>query len=223
MIDSIFHIEGWQDVKIIEHYKSKKNLVYKVQNINPEPQNYRVLKMFRGDNAFKRCEAERRNIEYLLQNDVKVPGIIYSSKDTLVMEYINGRLVNDIVEKLEKGEWIEGLAYWLARFHSLKIKGSPVLLGDSNLRNFIYSNGQIYGIDFEEMSTGDYREDIAQICFFMLTNIPCYGKEKDYLVRMFLNEYEGISGERLLDMPQFILKCSRSIMDRRRKLHPYSL
>lgn len=60
-----------------------------------------------------------------------------------------------------------------------------LLKNDSNLRNFIFSNQQIYGLDFEEMSYGDPMADIGDICFFLLTNSPSFTEAKKLCLKDF--------------------------------------
>ena len=87
--------------------------------------------------------------------------------------------------------------------------------GDVNLRNFVYSNNRIYGLDFEKLSTGDSRIDLGNMCFFILTNYPSFTREKHIMIRRFLNEYEKCLGRKLEEMGRFLL-LSRAEAKRRR-------
>ena len=55
------------------------------------------------------------------------------------MEYIEGDLINDLVERLDTGVWIDKLALWFSQLHKISKNSNTLLKGDVNLRNFIYS------------------------------------------------------------------------------------
>ena len=60
------------------------------------------------------------------------------------------------------------------------------------MRNFIYYKNQIYGLDFEEKSFGDPRQDLSEICVFILDN-QMNNPDKIFIVQKFLKEYEKVS------------------------------
>ncbi|MGZ7043123.1 MAG: hypothetical protein ACXVHW_04940 [Methanobacterium sp.] len=66
----------------------------------------------------------------------------------------------------------------MAKLHEIKHYLGNLLKKDCNLRNFIFSDKTIYGLDFDEIGYGDSREDLGDICFFLLTNFPSYTEEK---------------------------------------------
>ena len=86
---------------------------------------------------------------------------------------------------------------------------------DVNLRNFIYTKGKIYGLDFEDVSYGDIRTDLGNICFFMLTNTPSFTKEKHIIMRRFLQSYEKHSGLELKEIDKYLLKSKAEAKIRR--------
>jgi aminoglycoside phosphotransferase (APT) family kinase protein len=120
-----------------------------------------------------------------------------------------------LAEGLDTGEWLDGLALWLSRLHSIKTDKGSLLKGDANLRNFIYSKGQIYGLDFEEEEYGDPRKDLGNLCFFILTDTPSFRREKYEMTRKLLRSYEKYSGTVQSEMGRFLLQSRAEAKIRR--------
>lgn len=205
------------DIKIIEKYYSKRNNVYKVAiqsmpkeevaimgdygTSTMESSEYLIMKKYGRKETL---ELEYNNIKFLEGMSIPVPKIIMKTRDSLFLEYKQGILVDDSVEQESMGSWIEELALWMAKLHRIKNKDESLLKIDVNLRNFIYSDNIIYGLDFEEFGYGDPRRDLANICFFILTNRPCFTRRKHLIMRRFLESYERHSGMKLTEMGRFL-------------------
>lgn len=202
------------NIKIIEKYFSRRHSVYKVE-IQSENKTPAVLKVYEGEKATVLCRTERENLERLHRLDLRVPQVLAWEEKALLMEFLPGMTVSRLAENLDAGSWIEKMAYWFARLHSVENASSCMLKGDANLRNFIFSGGEIFGIDFEEMGFGDFRQDLSEVCFFLLTDYPPLTPEKDHMVRRFLKAYAKHAGKSIDDMDKFILKSRSNARIRR--------
>jgi len=202
------------DIEILEKFKSKRNSVYKVKIYNSAENEIAIMKKYSID-SIGILEKEYKTIKMLQKLDVSIPKIIYKSSDSLFFEYIQGELVGDLAERQCIGNWIDEFALWLANLHKISNDAGNLLKMDVNLRNFIYTKGKIYGLDFEDVSYGDIRTDLGNICFFMLTNTPSFTKEKHIIMRRFLQSYEKYSGAELKEMGRYLLKSKAEAKIRR--------
>ncbi|MFA5523769.1 MAG: hypothetical protein WDA24_05365 [Tissierellales bacterium] len=204
------------NVEILERLESKRNQVYKVMlqvNLNSK---LAILKKY-SPNNLKFLDIEYKNIHMLKELGILVPEIIHKDKDSLIMEYVEGELVVDLVERLDNGDWIDKLALWLSELHKNSKENGSLLKKDVNLRNFIYRDGQIYGLDFEEIDYGDLRLDLGNICFFILTNEPAFKKEKHIMMKHFLKSYERYSKKEIKDIDSFLF-LAKIEAEKRRKV-----
>lgn len=218
------------DIEILDRFYSKRNNVYKIRIHNREEKEIAIMKNYDIDdekniyvmkkynvNNTDALEKEYKNMEMLQKHGISIPKIIYKSNDSLIFQYIQGELVEDLVEKQCLGNWIDELALWLVNLHKISNNLGNLLKMDVNLRNFIYGNGKIYGLDFEEVGFGDARCDLANICFFILTNKPSFTKEKHIIMKQFLKSYEKHSGAKLKEMGKFLLQSKKEAKIRRKK------
>lgn len=202
------------DFQILKRLKSKRNQVHLINLKEGTNERLAILKEYSLENR-KLLDIEFENIIMLKDSGIFVPDIIYKDNSRLVMEYIQGELVVDLVESLEIGNWIDKLALWMAKLHEISKYNERLLKKDVNLRNFIYSKGNIYGLDFEEIGYGDIRLDLSNICFFILTNEPSFKKEKYTMMNRFLESYEKYSNVKLIDMDSFLLLATTEAKKRR--------
>ena len=196
------------DIEVLEKLVSKRNQVYKVRLYESADSKLAIMKKYSLDNL-KLLDTEYENMQMLQEHGILIPKIIHKSSDNLIMEYIQGDLVTNMVEKLDTGDWIVKLAQWMVKLHNISKDKASLLKMDVNLRNFMYSKGNIYGLDFEEIGYGDARTDLANLCFFILTNKPSFTREKHVMIRKLLKSYEKCCGAELKDMGKFLLN-SRS-------------
>jgi tRNA A-37 threonylcarbamoyl transferase component Bud32 len=219
------------EIEVLEKFNSKRNNVYKVKFYNPainenskdifekkyqddRENNILIMKKYSAGNAGN-PEREYRNMKMLQDSGVLVPKVIHKENDSLFFEYIQGELVGDLVERQSIGIWIDEFALWLANLHKISGKSGNLLKGDVNLRNFIYAKGRIYGLDFEDLSYGDVRTDLGNICFFILTDTPSFTRKKHIIMRRFLQSYEQHSGMKLKEMGKYLLKSRAEAKIRR--------
>jgi tRNA A-37 threonylcarbamoyl transferase component Bud32 len=219
------------EFEVLEKFNSKRNSVFKVKFYNSSlnesskdifEKKYQddknngifIMKKYSTNNA-DNLEREYRNIKMLQDSGVLVPKVIHKENDTLFFEYIQGDLVGDLVERQSIGIWIDEFALWLANLHKISGRSGNLLKGDVNLRNFIYAEGRIYGLDFEDLCYGDVRTDLGNICFFILTDTPSFTRKKHIIMRRFLQSYEQHSGMKLKEMGRYLLKSRAEAKIRR--------
>ena len=218
------------DVRILEKFYSKRNKVYKVQiesiqekeiaimgddkTFSNEESNPMIMKLYDNTEAL---DIEYKNIKRLDELSITVPKILIKAENSLFLDYIKGDLVGDLAEKEDMGNWVDELALWMTGLHNIKNEKGSLLKMDVNLRNFIYADGKVYGLDFEEMSYGDPRTDLANICFFLLTNRPSFTRKKHLIMKRFLKSYEEHSQTCLKDMASY-LRWSKEESKRRRNV-----
>lgn len=205
------------EYEILGRFHSKRNGVYLVRLHEESGVRLAVLKEY-GIGGQELAEKEYENILKLKAAGMHVPGIIYKGSGIILLEHIAGELAADLVEKLDTGEWIDGLALWLSKLHSIREGEDSLLKGDINLRNFIYGSGQIYGLDFENTAYGDPRTDLGNLCFFMLTNTPAFKAEKHIMVRRLLESYEKYSGTKPEAMGRYLLQSRAEAKIRRMRI-----
>jgi len=120
-----------------------------------------------------------------------------AENNVLIMKYITGKnlcdLINDVnISVTEKNKVIVMLADWFARFHIyFKEKNNFHVRGDSILRNFILSESDIYGVDFEEFRVGKPVEDVTGLCSSILASGQLFATEKFKFCNKFIETYKG--------------------------------
>lgn len=192
-----------KSIQINEKFYSKNNDVYfiKAYREGNIPWNLAVKFYKRSRYSFNK---EVDLLRHLREYEVMVPDIYFTSNNLIIMEYIAGEIMLDRILSLEESEvtcsseevyqTINQLAQWLLSFYQAmrKWKKRLYVKEDVNLRNFIYSQGKIYGIDFENTHPGVIEADVGKLCAFLLTYTPeftewrCSFTEK--LIRIFSRE-----------------------------------
>ncbi|MGF7058482.1 hypothetical protein [Brassicibacter mesophilus] len=180
------------DYEVKLKFYSKKNNVYKVEFkcINEKKINL-VVKIF---NDIKIKDKEVQMLSILKEYGVRVPDILSIGKDNIIIDYINGPTLLDMVCRLEEEgsgyeKLAENLCLWLLDFYnaSKAAIGEDLIFGDVNLRNFIMLDN-IYGIDFEDCKEGCKEEDIGRMCAFILTYTPSFTLWKINFVRSIIDK-----------------------------------
>ncbi|MDY6827287.1 MAG: hypothetical protein SVV67_08990 [Bacillota bacterium] len=169
--------------RVIGEYFSRKNHVLKIRLEDSScPGSLLILKKFP---SARQAEMEFNNLLELKKSGIKVPWPMGLDGPALYMQYLEGLLLTDIIEKemLPRAAWTGKMACWYANLHLSSIAGKTgkngaLLKTDNNLRNFIYAGEDFYGLDFEEINTGDPARDIGQICAFILTDRPAFTMAK---------------------------------------------
>lgn len=165
----------------IQKFYSKRNEVYLVKDIEePDGENH-VLKVFKGRQKERRKRIEENFLKDTGKSFLHVPELLLVGKDYLLMEYINGSTLLDILIRNEKsGSSDDQPFYAVIDFIydycqlTLKLTGQNHILKDINLRNFIYRENELYRIDFEDCAPGYIEEDIGKLFAFILTYDPVF-------------------------------------------------
>lgn len=117
-----------------------------------------VKKYFHSKIAF---EKERHILNLLAESGLTANS--YHIDDRYIeLEYINGQTLSQLIDKDEHNlpAVFDKLILWIREFNIIT---KNIVLDDINLKNFIYSDGKIYGIDFESWHCGDNTENYAAI------------------------------------------------------------
>lgn len=172
-------------------FKSKKNEVYIAEKSGKKY----VIKLHKDDRA---AEYEKEFLTKLKAAGVNVPSIVKQTGEALVLEYIEGQPLNEVLEEEEDhgGDFepiLNAMIDWLSDYYRNVDFVSSV--GDINLRNFILTgNGQIYGVDFEsgEGYNSNPEEDTGRICAFMESYDPSFTSwkknAKDHFITSMIRE-----------------------------------
>lgn len=146
-----------------------------------------VIKTFKRQADFKKEQTVYTKLE--ASNFQLVPQIVHidSSKRQLSIEYLEGPTVLEELELLEKSSDVErgvtllvSIFNWLDAFYKI-FSDEKQIMGDVNLRNFIWYKGQVYGIDFEKSEPGDMIQEKAEVLARYLLYNPV---ESDFKIKV---------------------------------------
>jgi tRNA A-37 threonylcarbamoyl transferase component Bud32 len=187
------------DLSIIRKFASKKNHVYLVDLDGKRM----IMKLFTND----RCANEFRTLGQAYDVGIPVPRPYEMRDHAILMEYIVGKTVNDLLEVERRYDLVLGVASWLARFHRMfqDDDGKVLLKSDAIFKNFIVAD-RIYGIDFELSRQGNPEEDVGEAISFLLDTNPMFTDDKIKLAHSFIRHYEDESGIKLNDIEDSIAK-----------------
>ena len=141
------------------------------------------------------CTCEAELLRQLYSAGVSVPKILSESKCELELEYIDGQIYTDLLERLTWAQ-AKALSDWMVSYR----KTTGFLRGDVNLRNFLYFQRKCWGIDFEEPpKPGPLEVDLGRILAFTATYEPEFSDQKSEAVRLFhcVFELAGADKERM--------------------------
>ncbi len=101
-------------------------------------------------------------------------------KKELIMAYLSGVTVLEALERAEKEndqakgtEILTRLLAWMQGFYeSLKAEEHQEIMGDINLRNFLWAEQRVVGIDFEGCCAGNPADEVLQVIAFYLLYEP---------------------------------------------------
>lgn len=162
------------------------------------------------------------NILSRYKDFIYMPLLIETDYDNkiVILKYIPGGNLCDILNDIrisleEKQRIIKILAEWFIAFHvSFRTKEGSIVRGDSNLRNFLFTD-RIWGLDFEESRLGNSEEDIGEICSSILTTKPMFTQEKFHLCQQLISQYERSSQTKLQNINKYISTTFDMITKRR--------
>lgn len=213
-------------MEIKNKFNSRNNEVFLVKLCNKEA----VLKSFSNRKSF---QMELLVYSKLARKCILVPEL-YSydeNKMELVLSYLEGETLLSFLEKAEKEfriedslEKFESLFCWLDAFHSCQIfEGKEHVLYDVNYRNFILSDGYLYGIDFENVRKGARINDYIKILAMLRWYNPVNSDFKNILITKLVDrvaQKKSLQKETLI----YLMKKEESrIIDRRKKYKRFNL
>ncbi len=195
---------------------SRRNRVYKAKIPGMENEAFTVIKDFISKED---CARELNALITLNNSGSPVPRLLYHRDKRLYMQYIDGECMVDIIRQSpdEKimllGNCLESL------YNGLKAgyPGKSMILGDMNLRNFIFSSrkNRIYRVDLESVKEGCIERDIGELCAFCMSYDPAFTRDKTELAHGIFRCYTvrfGLSRTKAINS---ILSGLRDIKDRR--------
>lgn len=144
--------------QVLQEYKSRRNRACLVQTEDGRL----VVKTFREEAAFQK----ELQIYRLLNGQLPCAKVICEGDQTLTLTRLPGQTLVECLQQQEQAglpvwEVWEKLVAWLVAFRAC----TGHVMTDVNLRNFLY-DGQtntLYGLDFEECSTGDLESCAATL------------------------------------------------------------
>ncbi len=187
--------------RVGEAFRSRKNRVFRVRTDG----RIRVAKVY-PTSGTESARAEFELLTRCVGLRLKVPAPIELSDRAIVMTYLEGTPVADLVDPIlpsgdasrgqEQASLVSlstGLANWLATFHRAFDFG--LCRGDTILRNFLLSNDEVYGLDFEEAHRGDPIQDLGELCANVLGMRPLCGTVNFEFASNVANSYWKAVGE----------------------------
>jgi tRNA A-37 threonylcarbamoyl transferase component Bud32 len=174
-------------VTLIRKFASRKNNVYLVEK-DGRPL---VMKLFSSD----RYSNEYCILQAAHSAGIAVPRPVEQKGKAILMEYVDGPTVNDLIDRDRRMDLVPEVASWLAGFHRAFVTGdNEVLLkSDAIFKNFIVAD-RIYGIDFELSKWGRPEEDVGEAISFLLDTAPMFTDDKYRLALSFIRRYQDESG-----------------------------
>ncbi len=172
-----------------ERLSSRRNEVYKItgtQPTKPTP-NILITKLYHQPGIAH----ETSILKTAQEHQVPVPHIIGTTSDVLVLEYITGPNLCDLITEKPDSIYGQLLASWLAKYHTAFRRNDTQTLikGDTRIRNYLYHHDHLVGVDFEESHIGLYYEDLAVACASILDTDPMFTKETLQLCRVVVETY----------------------------------
>jgi thiamine kinase-like enzyme len=168
--------------------KSRKNIVLHLKIISKEQESVDlVAKMF----VAGLYNTELSILESSWKQGLAVPEVIEAQNGVILMSFIPGETLVDRINSTFDPHLIDLLAQWYYNYHSVhkQIKGDP------RLRNFIYYENALYGVDFEESCPGPWILDIAGVSASLLDTNPIFDSRKRALSWHLLDSYLSLLGQ----------------------------
>jgi hypothetical protein len=179
-----------------EKFFSRKNDVYRIEVQSMTGVKNYVLKKYKGRDRRSRIRTELFFYDLLGGNELKVPGIYYSDREVVVMEYMGSRNLLDYIiqeenfardkdipgrkDYFEQLKHLAGAIRYIYGFNKrLKmLTGKSYVLNDMNHRNFLLYGGEVCRVDLEECREGIVEEDMGKFIAFFLTYDPPFTEWK---------------------------------------------
>ncbi|MDD4237282.1 MAG: hypothetical protein PHT62_01815 [Desulfotomaculaceae bacterium] len=195
MEDCINKLEQALGVKTLHSEKrfSRRNNVYFVEAMTT---GNRTQMYIIKENINESTGNEVFLLNALKKQGIMVPDVIWHDNSIIVMPYIQGVLLADLLVDLEVEEefWIGEFVKWLHKLHRFMNINSRVglCMSDLNLRNFIFDGQKFFGLDFESVCFYPPERDLGGICAFILNNDPMFVNWKYRICNSLIRAYENI-------------------------------
>ncbi len=228
----MYKLEKYLKVKVLDYHQKKsfRNKVYLVNGVNQDNVRLRyIVKKYVTPTA----ENEAFIIKSLRNRGLFVPQINWYDNHLIIMEYIDGILLTDLLinTNINYRDWVNHLARWLYHLHGTTKQADSNCLckADLNLRNFIFTGENFYGVDFEEVCYHSPERDLGGLCAFILDNDPMFEQWKFSICSLLINTYNKIyfnTNNGQLDyqaIQYYLLEELKAAAERRIKQRPYLL
>lgn len=174
----------------LERLKSRKNIVIHLKIVNKEQTTPLevVAKMFVVD----KFDIEFQILQSSWEKSLAVPEVVEAREGVILMDYIAGEPLVDILNRTFESSLMDILAEWYYNYH----RAHDMIKGDPRLRNFIHSNGRIYGVDYEETRPGSWILDIGGSAASLLDTNPIFDVRKQKMCWALLDTYLDLIGEK---------------------------
>lgn len=205
-----------------ERFNSKRNYVFY------EGSEKAVIKRFSRNEDF---QSEKMIYHELKRNGFKyIPKLLFQdlTNKELHLEYLEGPTVLEVLEELEVNnrseeavsvliqviDWLDCFYEKVQTLDGFSFTGSEgLIMGDVNLRNFLYVNKNIYGLDFERIQKGKYTEEKCELLARYLIYDPIYTVFKNQVVQQVIKHV--FQGEELLKKRTEVELLSKKILSQR--------
>jgi len=139
------------------------------------------------------------------ERQVPVPRILGTTAEVLLMEFIEGPNLCDVLTSTPSPRYGRLLGTWLAQYHTAFQRSGDLVLakGDARIRNFICADTNLVGVDFEESCIGSYLDDLASACASILDTTPIFTPAKRRVCKALLSVY---AATRLEDTPASLIR-----------------
>jgi tRNA A-37 threonylcarbamoyl transferase component Bud32 len=176
-------------VEVVRRFESRKNVVLQLRigGRRRTPPIDVVAKLF----VTNRFEKELQMLRTCRDRGLNVPEVLAGEQGVILMSFISGELLVERINRTFDPELIGALADWYYKYHT----AHGLTKGDPKLRNFICSNTELYGLDFEESQSGDWILDIGGIAASLLDTTPIFDIRKRKLAWLLLERYLALKGE----------------------------
>jgi predicted Ser/Thr protein kinase len=189
----------------VSRLASKKNEVYLLQ----APEERFILKVFDSD----RWEWEHSILLSCKSKGVLAPRPLLSGERFIVMEFLEGPNLRDLINQTLDPIYSRRLAEWLAIFHRSFVKEEETLVrSDAKLQNFILTERGIAGLDFEMAHWGNPLEDLGEVCAHILNTDPMFIREKYDLCDVLLDRYAFLTARSLNGINGWVLRAMEEAM-----------
>jgi len=186
-IEEFLHITPECRVLEVTRLPSRRNRVFHLRIEGGDL----ILKVFSND----RSEHEYNILLDAMLNRVRVPRPHSLGRNLILMEFVQGPNLCDLVNDTLDPAYPMMMADWFADLHLAFERDSITLVkSDAKLKNLLLSPGGVVGIDFELAHRGNPMEDIGEMCSQILDTDPMFTDEKFQLCDAFLAEYRVRTG-----------------------------